>query len=130
MVYVSLSTPYMTLFDAFLAKKHRLAVDTWGADDSSVKDVYKPLVDHISKEVHPQFQELYPYPVWKWNDRVTRIARNILVSEFLVKEWAAHFVGLDEDQLDSLAASFKFESCLKRDQLNTILRENAAIADE
>jgi len=129
MVYVSPSTPYMILLDAFLAKKHRLAVDTWGADDSSVKDIYRPLVDLISQEVPPQFRELYPHPVWKWNDRVPRIARNILVSEFLVKEWAAHFVGLDEDRLDSLAASFKLEACVKRDRLNAILRENAALAD-
>jgi hypothetical protein len=93
MVYVSTSTPYMTLLRDFLAKKHRLAVDQWGADDSAVRHVYKPLIDHILEEVPLQYREIYPHPVWRLPDRVAMLSRNILVSEFLVKEWADHFVG-------------------------------------
>lgn len=37
MVYTSLNTPYMKLFEKFLAKKHKLAVDAWGTDDAYVK---------------------------------------------------------------------------------------------
>ena len=86
MVYVSRETPYMTLFKDFLAKKHRLAIDAWGADDSQVRHIYEPLIDLIKKEVRPEHQALYPAPVWKLSDRIGRLARNILVSEFLVKE--------------------------------------------
>lgn len=125
MVYISTSTPYMTLFKEFLAKKHRLAVDAWGADDSAVKHVYQPLFDHVLEEVPPQFRSLYPHPVWKLSDRVGRLARNILVAEFLVKEWASHFEGKTEEELDQIAASFKFEACEKREGLNTVLTENA-----
>ncbi|KAG6879107.1 Endo-1,4-beta-xylanase 5 [Termitomyces sp. T32_za158] len=127
MVYVSTKTPYMTLFKDFLAKKHRLAVDTWGADDAAVNHVYQPLVDHILQEIPPQYQELYPAPVWKLDARVTRLARNILVSEFMIKEWADHFVGKTMEEIDALAASFKYEHCLKREGLNRILTENAKL---
>ncbi|KAF8966808.1 glycoside hydrolase [Flammula alnicola] len=125
MVYISPETPYMTLFAKFLAKKHRLAVDAWGADDSAVRHIYQPLLDHVVQEIPEKFRNLYPSPVWKLSDRVTRISRNILMSEFLIKEWAEHFVGKDLDELDRIAASFKFDGCLKREELNTILTANA-----
>ncbi|KAJ6585147.1 glycoside hydrolase [Mycena capillaripes] len=125
MVYVDLETPYMTLFQSFLAKKHRLAVDAWGADDTSVKPVYQSLQDHVLDEVPPAYRELYPAPVWRLSERITRLARNILISEFLVKEWAEHFVGKDLEELDAIAASFKFEACQKREGLNKILTDSA-----
>ncbi|KAJ7213856.1 glycoside hydrolase family 5 protein [Mycena pura] len=128
MVHVSTSTPYMTLLRSFLAKKHRLAADKWGADDSAVKHVYAPLIAHILEEVPPQYRAIYPAPAHRLIDRVEMLARNILVSEFLVREWADHFVGMDKEELDRIAASFKFEACEKRGQLNGILSENATVA--
>ncbi|CAK5269923.1 unnamed protein product [Mycena citricolor] len=130
MVYVDTEAPYMALFRNFLAKKHRLAVDAWGADDVAVKQVYQPILDHILQEIPPEFRDLYPAPVWRLSDRVARLSRNILVSEFLVKEWAEHFRGRidsckDLDELDKIAASFKYEACLKRDGLNKILTANS-----
>ncbi|KAF8648883.1 hypothetical protein AX16_006158 [Volvariella volvacea WC 439] len=125
MVYINLDTPYMTRFRDFLAKKHRLAIDAWGADDSAVRHVYQPLLDHVLQEIPAKFRDLYPSPVWKLSDRVTRLARNILISEFMIKEWAEHFVGLDELEIDNIAASFKFENCVKREGLNAILTANA-----
>ena len=83
-----------------MAKKHRLAIDAWGADDSQIRDVYKPLTDLIVKEVPEEYRNLYPSPVWKLTDRIGRLSRNILVSEFLVKEWAEHFKGKSEEELD------------------------------
>lgn len=127
MVYVSRDTPYMTLFKDFLAKKHRLAIDAWGADDSQVRSVYQPLIDLILQEVPEQFQNLYPSPVWKLTDRIGRLSRNILVSEFLVKEWAEHFRGKSEQELDEIARSFQFDKCLHREGLNKILTENASL---
>ncbi|KAJ6508371.1 glycoside hydrolase family 5 protein [Mycena sanguinolenta] len=125
MVHVSTSTPYMTLLRDFLAKKHRLAVDQWGADDTAVKHVYKPLIDHVLEEIAPQYREIYPHPAWRLPDRVAMISRNILVSEFLIKEWAEHFVGKSTEELDEIAGSFKFELCEKREGLNKVLTENA-----
>lgn len=132
MVYVSRDTKYMQLFKDFLAKKHRLAADAWGADESYVKPSYQPLIDLIKKEVAPteELQHIYPWPVWKLENRIGRLSRNILVSEFLVKEWAEHFRGKSEQEIDEIAQSFKFEQCLKRDGLNKVLTENAKLVAE
>lgn len=127
MVHVALDTPYMTLFKDFLAKKHRLAVDAWGADDVHVRPVYQPLLELIEREVPAQFRNLYPHPVWKLSDRVGRLARNILVSEFLVAEWAEHFRGKEEAELEEIARSFVFANCKHRDGLNKILSDNASL---
>ena len=127
MVHVSRETPYMTLFRDFLAKKHRLAIDAWGADDSAVRHIYQPLIDLIKQEVKSEHRDLYPAPVWKLSDRVGRLARNSLVAEFLVREWAEHFVGKSEAEIDEIAKSFAFANCLHRDGLNKILTDNATL---
>jgi hypothetical protein len=127
MVHVSLDTPYMVLFKDFLAKKHRLAVDAWGADDSHVRPAYQPLLDLIEREIAPEFRNLYPSPVWKLSDRVGRLARNILLAEFMVAEWAEHFRGKSEEEIVEIAKSFEFKHCLHRDGLNKILQANATL---
>ncbi|KAG6841639.1 Endo-1,4-beta-xylanase 5 [Blastosporella zonata] len=127
MVYVSTETAYMTLFKDFLAKKHRLAIDAWGADDVAVKQVYQPLIDHVLQEIPEKYQNIYPHPVWKLDSRITRLSRNILISEFMIKEWADHFKGKSLEEIDEIAASFKFDACLKRDGLNKIMSENAKL---
>jgi hypothetical protein len=126
MVHVDLSTPYMTLFKDFLLKKHRLAADSWGADDQYVRHVYTPLVELVTQNVDdPDHLKMYPYPVWTVQRRTERLAREILVAEFLVKEWAEKFRGMDEKKLDEVARSFLFENCVKRDGLNKVLTDHA-----
>jgi hypothetical protein len=120
----------MQLFKDFLAKKHRLATDAWGTDDSYVRSAYQPLIDLITKEIDENHRQIYPAPVWKFTDRVGRLARNILVAEFLVKEWADHFIGKSEAEIDAIAASFKFENCLKRDGLNAVLMAHAKLVQQ
>ncbi|KAJ7069552.1 glycoside hydrolase [Mycena amicta] len=129
MVFVSQTTPYMTLFRDFLTKKHRLAVDQWGADDKHVREIYAPLVEHVRKEIPEENREIYPHPAYRLGDRVALLARNILLSEYLVKEWADHFIGKTEEELDEIAASFRFEGCEKRDELNRVLMDNAKAAN-
>lgn len=51
--------------------------------------------------------------------------RNILLSEELYPEYAEHFRGLSFEELDELAASFKFENCTQRIGLNKVLTEDA-----
>lgn len=127
MVYVPSTTPYRKLFSKFLAKKHRLAIDAWGADTSAVDHVYAPLIAHVAAEVPEKDQNLYPWPVWKMQDRVGRLARTIPVSEYMVQEWADHFVGKTDAEIVEIAESFKFESCVHREGLNKILQENASM---
>lgn len=129
MVYVSQESKYITLLKDFLAKKHRLAVDAWGADTTCVQHIYQPLIDHIAKEIPLENQGLYPAPVWKMPDRVARLSRCLLVAEYLVKEWAEHFRGKSEAELEEIAQSFKFENCLRREELNKILTANATLVE-
>ncbi|TFK30304.1 endoglucanase family 5 glycoside hydrolase [Coprinopsis marcescibilis] len=125
MVYVSPDTPYRKKFQEFLAKKHRLAADAWGKDDTHVKHIYSPIVSLIEESVKDKSHlKLYP-PLWTVPERVTRLSRTMLVAEFLVKEWADLLKGLDEVQLEELAKSFAFENCLKRDGLNDVLTAHA-----
>ncbi|KAL0948072.1 hypothetical protein HGRIS_010696 [Hohenbuehelia grisea] len=129
MVHVSPDTPYMQLFKNFLAKKHRLAADSWGADDAPVKHVFAPIATLIHEAV-PEAgatRMLYP-PIWSLEERVARFSRAILLSEFLVAEWAAHFRGMDEQKLDELARSFSFENCQKRAGLNRVLMSYAPVS--
>lgn len=124
MVYVDPETPYMVLFKDFLAKKFRLAIDAWGADDSNIRHIYEPFEKFFADNIDPKYRELYPAPVWKFESRISRISRNILLAEFMVKEWADHFAGMDEEELDLIAQSFKFENCLTREELNKALVEH------
>jgi len=128
MVHVALDTPYMKLFKDFHHKKYSLAVDSWGASMDGVKPVYSVLENFIIEAVpNENDRRLYPYPVWQFKDRVAKISRNILLAEFLVKEWAEHFQGMDETQLEALAASFKFENCSTREGLNKVLTAHRGV---
>ena len=55
----------------------------------------------------------------------SRLTRGILISEYLVKEWARHFKGKSKEELDEIAKSFLFENCLKREGLNKALSKHA-----
>ena len=68
MVYTSPDSPYMKLLWDFLAKKQRLALDAWGADVDTVKDVYEPLERLIAENVKEE-KDLDIYP-WKLGRRV------------------------------------------------------------
>jgi hypothetical protein len=141
MVYTSPKSPYIKLFESFLSKKKRLAVDSWGADTTQVQSAFDPIEQLISKEV-THITQRYP-PTWKVNkhgtrnqlnttplliinpELVGRLVRNILISEELTPEYASHFEGLSLQDLDELAASFKFENCVQRLGLNKVLRDHA-----
>lgn len=119
---MGLDTPYMKLFKDFHHKKYSLAVDSWGASMAGLQPIYSVLEEFIIKAVPDEAdRRLYPYPVWQFKDRVAKISRNILLAEYMVKEWAEHFRGMEEAQLEALAASFRFENCSKRDGLNKVL---------
>lgn len=114
----------MKIFDKFLERKFRLAVDAWGTNDKYVKHIYQPIVDLIKDNVPEANRRLYP-PIWNLESRVARLSRTMLVAEFMVKEWAETLKGLSFEKLDEVAASFKLENCMKREGLNKVLSEHA-----
>ncbi|KAI5781410.1 glycoside hydrolase superfamily [Geopyxis carbonaria] len=127
MVYVDPATPYMKLFEKFLHKKWVTAVDAWGADEAHVKEVWDPLEAWVAQHVPEKYRNLYPHPVWKFESRISRLSRNILLAEYMVREWADHFEGMDYDRLDEIAQSFRFENCLLRGELNKALVEHKGL---
>jgi hypothetical protein len=121
MTYVSPDTAYMKHFAPFLEKKFKLAIDAWGCDETHVRQFYEPFTKFIADNVEPKYRELYPFPVWKFENRIERLARNVLLAEYLVQEWADYFKGLSEEEIDGLARSFAFENCKQREGLNKVL---------
>ncbi|KIJ08612.1 glycoside hydrolase family 5 protein [Paxillus involutus ATCC 200175] len=119
MVYVSRDTPCMKIFDKLLEQKFRLAVDAWGTNDRYVRHIYQPIIDLIKENMAEVNRSLYP-PIWSLENRVARLSRTMLVAEFVVKEWADTLKGLSFEQFDEIAASFKFENCVKREGLNNL----------
>ncbi|KAG8885360.1 hypothetical protein FRB97_001435 [Tulasnella sp. 331] len=120
MVYASPDTAYITRLKPFLQKKKRLAADAWGADVSAIEGIFKPVEDWLNEEV-PGIVHKYP-PTWKARKHISRLIRNILLSEELYPEYAAYFEGLSFEELDEMAAGFKFQNCLQRQGLNDAIR--------
>jgi hypothetical protein len=129
MVYLDPDSPYMKLIGPFVTKKQQLGLDFWGViDKEGVKDVYGPFIDGLKKMV-PEHLRDKKYPtIWTFDRHVERVVRECLLSEYLGKEFAELFAGKTEEELDQLAASFRFEKCIKRVGLNKVLRDDAAVS--
>jgi len=114
----------MSLLKPFLAKKQRLALDAWGASDTHLSPLFSQLETFFKNNIPEEDQKRYPWPVWKFEQWISRVVRNELLSEFLVPEWARYFEGLTGVELRELGESFAFGKCLLRDELNEILRSD------
>ncbi|KAJ3044390.1 hypothetical protein HDV00_002282 [Rhizophlyctis rosea] len=122
MIHTSPNSVWHKRLGEFLAKKKRLAADAWGTDDRHIKHIVGPVEQWLEAEV-PSIKTKYP-STWTTNRHVARAIRHTLLSECLMEEFVELFRGLNEQELDKMAASFKFENCMKREGLNRILREN------
>lgn len=127
LTYLSPSSPYITLLKPFLDKKQALALDAWGASDTHLAPLFSQIEKFFKDNIDEEDQKRYPWPVWKFEQWISRVVRNELLSEFLVPEWARYFKGLSADELNKLGESFKFENCLLRDKLNNILKNDSVV---
>ncbi|KAK4160229.1 family 5 putative glycoside hydrolase [Cladorrhinum sp. PSN259] len=126
MVHASPDSPYIKLLKPFFEKKKRLGVDKWGRDDTHVRHIYEPVIQHFKDSIPPEFiNRRYPQ-VWKIEGHIHRVIRETLMSEILCWEYASYFKDKSLEELDELAASFKLENCVRREGLNEILRRDAA----
>ncbi|BFZ62130.1 endo-1,4-beta-glucanase [Saitoella coloradoensis] len=125
MVYTDPNSPYIRLLKPILEKKKRMGLDKWGRDDKFVADIYEPVMKHLEAEIPDHLHKIrYPHH-WGLRVHAHRVLREMLVSEYLVQEFAEYFGDKSFDELDELAASFKLENCVKRDGLNKILEADA-----
>ncbi|RDW75744.1 hypothetical protein BP5796_06565 [Coleophoma crateriformis] len=127
MLYVPPTSAWHQLLQPFLDKKAATGVDFWGRNDTeATKAVYEPIKQHF-KEVVPErfWNKRYPSPLWDMARHIDRAVRENLLSEYMNYEMASYFEGKTLAELDELAASFKFENCVQRTDLNSILQKDA-----
>ncbi|HTX02009.1 MAG TPA: cellulase family glycosylhydrolase, partial [Acidimicrobiales bacterium] len=116
LAFVRPDTPYRRRFGDFVAKKQRLAADSWGSDGEGPVEVTRPLQQLIEREA-PDFD---PYPWGRW-DWVRTLVLSITVAQSLVVEYAAGFADLGDDDVVALAESFALGSCEVREPLRSQL---------
>jgi endoglucanase len=109
-------TPYMKLVLSFLSRKDSLGADSWGSSDKNIRQVMSPIEELFKKE----FPEYDPYPAGQ-NRLIRQLLRHILIAQALVPEYCNLFSDLSEEELITLAESFRFENYVKRERLEDIL---------
>jgi hypothetical protein len=109
-------SPWNRFVKPVTEKKTRLGADRWGSTDEHIRHVMGPIEELMQKE----FPGYNPFPSGvQW--QITRLVREILISEALLPEFGGLFRGLEENQLDGLASSFAFANCTVRTELAEIL---------
>jgi endoglucanase len=112
LVYARPDTPYRQLVADFVAKKERLGVDQWGSSGRENPEITEPIQELVAREA-PDFD---PYP-WGRFDWVRTLLLNITFAQPLAQEYARLFAGRSDEELVTLAESFRFENCAVRETL-------------
>ncbi len=116
-------SPWIRKIQPILDKKAILGADSWGNLDTHIRHVLEP-VENTFAESFPSY---HPYPFdAQW--QINRTIRHILFSEPINDDFVPLFKGLDYDEIDRLAASFKFQNCCRRDELCQILQKTYKLA--
>lgn len=110
------NTPYMKLISSFLKRKDYLGADAWGSSDKNIRQAIEPLEKLLKNE----FPNYNPYPGGQKN-QIARLFRHILIADALVEEYCNLFKGLSDNDLVSIAQSFRFDNYVKRQRLEDIL---------
>ncbi|TGO52581.1 hypothetical protein BOTNAR_0319g00100 [Botryotinia narcissicola] len=122
MVTASPSSPYNSLISSFVEKKRALQLDLWGPPASeSLDKALDPLVKWIEENA-PKAKDEYPTN-WGVQIHIFRAVVQTYAVKTFSDEFAELFRGLDENQLDALAGSWKFENCMRREGLNKVLSD-------
>jgi hypothetical protein len=124
MIYTNPESRWNKTLKPFLDKKKDFWLDKWGRRPAPDPEaVLKPLVDWIDR-VSPTAKETYPTS-WNTELHVLRNVFNTFLAASFVDEFAELFRGSSDEDLDELARSFHFESCVQREGLNQILKDHA-----
>lgn len=124
MTYVAPDLKMFQVLGKFWLKKKALGLDRWGNDIAPEHArLYTALEEHFAANIPDQYHKaLYPH-AWTFRDYISRVCRDMLFSQYAQHEYADLLAALSFEELDEMAACFKFENCVKRDELNRILRE-------
>ncbi|KAK9418243.1 putative Glycoside hydrolase family 5 domain-containing protein [Seiridium unicorne] len=122
LTYVSPDSAWMKLLGPIIKKKRDLAVDSWAYDDAHLQEgLFGPLHKWFEDNVPAQYNKKYPWQ-WRMHMHVFRGIRGITMAEYMIPEWADYFKNKSFEELDEIAASWKFENCMQRERLNQLLR--------
>lgn len=126
MVHTNPDSPYNKLIEPILQKKKKYQLDSWGKYPSEeVAAVIDPVINFIDK-VSPNATKAYP-STWDTRKHVERVVLQMYLAESFTEEYAELFRDKSKDELEELAKSFSFEQCVKRDGLNKIMSDHAAL---
>lgn len=119
-VKVASDSSWMERLGPVIAKKRRLAADTWGTRPELAREVQGTFADLLDRE--------FPEDRWKPWGTAARAWDLVgkLISELLIEDFVACFAGLTEAELDALADSWRLEDCTRRAELAEILAAGAA----
>jgi hypothetical protein len=115
---VSPNWKWLKVFKPLLQKEKRLGIDRRGrdADPELEASIYSPVNKHFREVVPEKFHNaVYP---WAIEGYVNRVLREMLLSQYLTHEFAKLFKDMSFEELEEMAASFKFEKVEKRAILN------------
>ncbi|KAF6802047.1 endoglucanase c [Colletotrichum sojae] len=130
MTYLSPDSPWLKLLGPMIRKKRDLAVDSWAYDDAHLQPgLFGPLHKWFEDNVPAKYNKKYPWQ-WRMHMHVFRGIRGITMAEYMIPEWADYFRDKSFEELDELAASWKYENCCQRERLNEILRLYAPMEPE
>lgn len=122
MSYLPPDSAWLKLLGPMIRKKRDLAVDSWAYDDAHLQDgLFGPLHTWFEDNVPAQYSKKYPWQ-WRMHMHVFRGIRGITMAEYMIPEWADCFKDKTFEELDELAASWKYENCVQRERLNELLR--------
>lgn len=122
MMYLPEDTAWMKLLGPIIKKKRDTAVDSWAYDDAHLQEsLFGPLHKWFEDNVPPQYSKKYPWQ-WRMHMHVFRGIRGITMAEYMIPEWADYFKDKTFEELDELAASWKYENCVQRERLNELLK--------
>ncbi|KAI1455854.1 glycoside hydrolase superfamily [Annulohypoxylon moriforme] len=121
LMYVPQDSAWIKLLGPIIRKKRELAVDSWAYDDAHLQPgLFEPLHKWFEDNVPAQHSKKYPWQ-WRMHMHVFRGIRGITMAEYMIPEWADYFRGKTFEELDELAASWKYENCCQRERLNQLL---------
>jgi aryl-phospho-beta-D-glucosidase BglC (GH1 family) len=110
LVHASPDSPYMERFGAFIERKARLGIDSWGSTDRELPELVEPIHAFIAAE----FPDWQPCP-WNVRSSTDDLLRHILFAQAMLPTYAKLFEGVDD--LDALADSFALSACVRRERL-------------
>ena len=116
-VSAAADSPWCTRIREVTEKKARLGVDGWGSTDAGVRHITGPIEETFAKE-YPDFN---PFPFGPL-DYITLLVRGILLAEPMLDDFRRCFTDIaDDETVIALADSFRFDNCVRRERLASML---------